>query len=1098
MKKPTNWIGIALAVFISLQFCAAAYGQVDARLLRYPDVSQKHITFVYAGDIWLAPKEGGTAHRLSSPKGEERMPRFSPDGKHIAFTGNYDGNGDVYVMSITGGLPVRVTHHPGDDRIVDWYPNGKSLLFASRMGSYRFVYNQFYKTSPKGGMPEKLPLAYGEFGSFSPDGNTLAFTYLSQDFRSWKRYRGGTAPDVWLYDMKTKKAENITNNDAEDSIPMFHGSTVYFLSNQGPKKRGNIWAYDTKTKKSRQVTKYKDFDVKFPSIGPDDIVFECGGRLYLMALKNEKVREVKIKVVTDHLTLKPRVEKAARYIVGGHISPSGKRAVLEARGEIFTLPQEHGPIHNITRTSGVAERFPSWAPDGKWIAYFSDRSGEYQLNLKKADGSGKEKTLTSLGKGFRFKPQWSPDSKWIVFLDNEQYINLCNVKTKTLTKIDRIDGRLFYDLRAYSVNWSADSNYIAYSRPLVNNNDAIFMYDVKGKKKYQLTTGFYNEFNPVFDPKGDYLYFFSYRSFRPIYSDLQPTWIYPNTTRIVALTLRKDVPSPLAPRNDVEKGEEGDKDKKGDIKKGKKGDKKGGKKGDKKGDKKKGPKPLKIDFDGLSDRYVVLPPKAGNYRFLSAVPGKVIYIRYPRSGSGSRTPSIVYYDLKEREEKTIIEGPNRYFLSAGHKKMLVRKGRDYAVIGVKPKQKMKKRLRVNEMEMTVHPMEEWKQLFADSWRYFRDFFYDKNLHGRDWNLMRKRYGKLLEDAVTRWDVDFVLGELVGEVSAGHVFRFGGQMESAKRRGVGMLGVDFELHQGAYRIKDIIDVSSQNIEHRSPLRRPGVKIKEGDYILAVNGVDIDTSKDPWAAFQGLAKKTVILTVNSKPTRQGARDILVKTLSSEFKVRELAWVEANRRKVEKATNNRVGYIYVPNTSLSGQTELVRQFRAQHAKHGLIVDERFNTGGQLGDRFVELFNRPVNNYFYFREGRPWRNPEVTNIGPKAMLQNGWSGSGGDAFPYYFQNYKIGPVIGTRTWGGLVGPSYPLPLIDGGYVSPPPARIVGTDGKWTIENIGVIPDILLVNNPAKLAAGEDQQLNRAIKYIMDELKKNPPKPPKMPKINQ
>lgn len=1085
----------ALLAVVLLCLQVYVHGQLDARLLRYPDVSETRITFVYGGDIWIAPKDGGLAQRLSSPKGEESFPRFSPDGTQIAFSGNYDGNGDIYVMPVKGGIPHRITHHPANDRLVDWYPDGKYLLYASKMNSTRTNFNQFYKTSSRGGMPGKLPLPYGEFGAVSADGKFLAFTVVDTSRASWKRYRGGLAPDIWLFDMEKKTAKNISPHDANDTLPMWHGSILYFLSDRGPKKRGNIWAYEMNSQKVRQVTFFDRFDVRFPAIGPGDIIFEKGGRLYLLDLESEKTREVKITLVTDRASLKPRVEKVSGMIRSYGISPSGKRAVFEARGEIFTVPAEHGIIRNLTRTSGAAERYPSWSPDGCWIAYFSDRSGEYQLTIRRADGSGAETQLTSLGKGFRYRPQWSPDSKKLVFIDKDSNLRLFVRDTKKLTIIDRTLWMMHYQLQNFRVNWSPDSRWIAYSRGLENQNNAVFLYDTRDGKRHQVTSGYYSEWGPAFDPEGKYLYFFSSRRMRPIYSDMQQTWIYVNSTRIAAAALRKDVPSPLAPRNDVEEVKE-DADGEKKEKKEKAGKKSGGK--GKKNDGKKGktaqPKPVNIDLDGLENRLVILPPRAGNYDNLTAVPGKVIYHRRADTGSSDRKQPVVYYDLKERKENTVLADAGAYFLSAGGKKLLVRKGPACAIIDVKPGQKMTKTLPVGDLEMTVDPAAEWRQIFTDAWRFERDFFYDPGIHGLDWQGLRKRYGKLLDDAVTRWDVNFVIKELIGELSAGHVFCARGQTESPLRRGVGLLGVDFILHDGAYRVKKIIAAAPWDTERRSPLKMPGADVKEGDYILAVNGAALDTAKDPWAAFQGLAGKTVVLTVNDKPSLEGAREVVIKTLSSESQLREKAWVEEKRKKVEKATNGRIGYIYVPDTSINGQNEFVRQFRTQYNKQGLIIDERFNRGGQLGDRFIEMLNRPIYNYIHMRGARDQHIPLITNTGPKVMLMNGWSGSGGDALPFYFRKAGMGPLIGTRTWGGLVGPAFALPLIDGGFVSAPPGRFFSKEGKWIIENIGVKPDIYLVNNPGLVAAGRDPQLERAIEEILKMLEKNPPTAPKIP----
>ncbi len=1070
-------------VFFAIGFLwsASVEAQINARMLRYPDVSSTHITFVYAGDIWIVPKTGGLASRLSSPEGEESFPRFSPDGRYIAFSGNYQGNTDVYVIPAMGGTPKRLTYHPMPDRMLDWYPDGRSILFASARKSGRQRFNQLYRISREGGLPEKLPVPYGEFGTISPDGKTLAFMPRSRDFRTWKRYRGGWAPDIWLFDLKTFKSKNLTRHDANDAHPMWHGETLYFLSDRGPNQRYNIWAYNTRDESFRQVTHFKDFDIHFPAIGPQDIVFEAGGILYLLDLSTEQLRQVPVEVITDLATLYPKVEKVGDEIRNANISPHGKRAVFEARGEIFTVPAEHGPILNLTRSSGVAERYPAWSPDGKWVAYWSDRSGEYELTLRRADGSGQERKLTSLGPGFRYQPYWSPDSKKLAFVDKAMTIQYVEVASGKITRVDK--GLWMYQgaLHRFRVSWSPDSRWLAYSRGTERRYNAIFLYDTKTGKRYQVTEGYYNDAQPAFDPEGKYLFYFSNRTLRPIYSDLDNTWIYPNTTNLIAVSLREDVPSPLAPRNDEEKEEETKKEKKQSSKKEKE-------------EKSREVKPVRIDIDGFERRAVILPPKAGNYTDLWAVKGKVLYRRLPRTGSDEKKAALVYYDLQKREEKTIINDVDGYRLSADGKKLLVWKKRKYAIIDVKPGQKMDKPLRTGEMEMTVDPRSEWKQLFTDAWRFERDFFYDANMHGVDWEAMRKQYEKLLKDAVTRWDVNYVIGELIAELNASHTYRGGGDLERPKRRRVGLLGVDWKLENGAYRIARIIRGAPWDVEVRSPLDQPGVDVKEGDYVLAVNGIPLDISKEPYAAFEGLADKTVVLTVNSKPTLEGARRVLVKTLSDERRLRHLEWIETNRRKVEELSNGRVGYIYVRSTGFDGQTELVRQFMAQYTKDALIIDERFNSGGQIPDRFIELLNRPALSFWAVRDGRDWQWPPFAHFGPKVMLINGWSGSGGDAFPYYFKKAGLGPLIGTRTWGGLIGITGAPPLIDGGRVTVPTFRMYSTEGEWFPEGHGVDPDIEVVNDPGMLAKGRDLQLERAVEEALRLLKTHPPVRPKRP----
>lgn len=1098
---------------------------VDARMLRYPDVSATQIAFVYAGDIWVAPKTGGAAMRLSSPKGEESFPRFSPDGSQIAFSGNYDGNMDVYVVQATGGMPKRLTYHGDPDRMLEWYPDGKSILFATSRTSEKDRFNKLYKISAKGGLPEALPVPYGEFGAISPDGNTLAYIPISVDFRTWKRYRGGMNPAIWLFNLKTFESKNITGNDSANSLPMWHGSTLYFLSDRDKHKRANIWAYDTKKNSFRQITNFEEFDVHFPNIGPEDIVFENGGRLFLLSLATEKYSEVQIQVLTDRATLKPRLEDVSKSVRDADISPTGKRAVFEARGEIFTVPAEHGVIRNLTRSSGVAERSPAWSPDGKTIAYFSDRTGEYELTLRASDGTGEEQVVTKLGPGFRYSPFWSPDSKKLVFVDQTMTIHLHDLDSKETKQIGK-QRWLYHDgLSGLRFNWSKDSRWISWAQDQENRHTAIALYDTREGKMTLVTSGYYDDDAPVFDADGKYLFYRSGREFSPIYSDLDNTWIYPNTLQLVAVPLRKDVASPLAPRNDDEgdkekndKKKDKDKDKgkkkpedqekkkdepqvdskqdKPEAKPDEKADQKDKSASEEKDEKKEKPaKPVEIDLDGFEARAVVLPPKAGRYDDLSSVSGKLIYRRLPRTGSADEKSSLEYYDLEKREEKTILDEVDGVILAAKGEKMLVQRKNDYAIIEPKEGQKFEKKLTLSSMEMVIDPVAEWQQLFTDAWRLERDYFYDPGMHGVDWNAMRARYGSLLKDAVTRWDVNYVLGELIGELNASHTYRSGGDTESAPQRGVGYLGVDFALENGAYRIKHIVEAAPWDAEARSPLKQPGVDVNEGDYLLAVNGLPLDTELEPYAAFQGLADKPVFLTVNSEPKMDGAREVLVQTLSSEARLRHLAWIEKNRKLVDEASGGKVGYVYVPDTGRGGQNELVRQFRAQFTKAGMIIDERFNSGGQIPDRFVEMLSRKTLNYWGVRDGNDWSWPEIAHSGPKAMLINGWSGSGGDCFPFYFKTAGLGPLIGTRTWGGLIGITGGPALVDGGGITCPTFGIYSTKGEWIIEGHGVDPDIAVVDDPALMAKGHDPQLERAIDEVMKALKKNAPVEVKKPK---
>jgi tricorn protease len=1112
---------------------SADSGRIDARMMRQPDVSETQIAFVYAGDIWIAPKAGGQAVRLSSPRGEESFPKFSPDGSLIAFSGNYDGNMDIYIIEATGGLPRRITHHGAPDRVVGWYPGGKHILFATTMTSYKDRFNQLYKVSMEGGLPEKLPMPYGEFGAISPDGKTIAYNPISVDFRTWKRYRGGMNPDLWLFDLVNLRARNLTQSEAAESIPMWHGDTLYFLSDRDANKRFNLWAYDSGRQRFRQVTFSKDHDVHFPSIGPSEIVFENAGRLHLLDLKTEKSREVQITVTTDRATLKPRIESVSDSIQRATISPTGKRALFEARGDIFSAPAEHGVVRNLTRSSGVAERFPAWSPDGKLVACFSDRTGEYELTVRNAersvDGEDDERTLTKLGPGFRYQPQWAPDSKKILWIDQTMKIWAYDFDTLTNQFVDRQMWMYHGGLNNFRVSWSADSRWIAYAGDKDNRNSAIVLFDFKNGTRHEVTSGFYNDEEPVFDPDGKYLYFRTGRTFGANYSELDNSWIYANSLNLAAVPLRKDVASPLAPRNDEEPEKKKDEEEKPDDKKdeekkddekkpdekkdteitgsnaaaAEKPDEKGAEKkdetaADKKDEKKedKKTKAVEIDLEGFEERVVILPPKGRRYDNLAAVSGKLIYRRLPRVGSGDEKNALMFYDLEKREEKTILDDVNGYELSANRQKMLVRQGQAYAIIEPKENQKTDKRIATDGLESNLDPVAEWRQIFNDAWRLERDFFYDPGMHGVDWPAMRERYGALLDDAVTRWDVNYIIGELIGELNSSHTYRSGGDTERSSERGVGYLGCDFVLTNGAYRITKIINGAPWDSEMRSPLLQPGItNVHEGDYLLAVNGEPVDTSKDPWAAFQGMADKPVFITVNTEPSLKGAREVLVQTLSSEARLRNLAWIDVNRRRVETLSDGRIGYVYVPDTGQNGQNELVRQWRGQITKAGMVIDERFNSGGQIPDRFVELLNRPLRNFWGVRDGKDWSWPPVAHYGPKAMLVNGWSGSGGDCLPFYFKQSGLGPLIGQRTWGGLIGMTGVPPLVDGGSVTVPTFGIYDTKGEWIIESYGVDPDIEVVDDPGEMARGGDPQLERAVFEVQKAIRQNPVPDPKKPK---
>jgi tricorn protease len=1065
-----------LALFAAVASPASA--QVDARLFREPAVSADKIAFVYAGDIWLVPKAGGTAVRLSSPPGEESFPRFSPDGTKLAYSADYDGNTDVYVVPVAGGEPVRLTHHPMPDRVVGWHPDGTRVLFASSRESGRQRYNQFYLVSVNGGLPEKLAVPYGEFGAISPDGARFVYMPMAQDFRNWKRYRGGWAPDLWLFDLKTFASRNLTNNPANDAQPMWYRNTIYFISDRGPEQRNNIWAEDINTGAVRQVTKYADFDITFPSIGPDAIVFERGGRLHLLNLPSEKVTDVEIRVVTDRTTLRARTVVADQLVAAASVSPTGKRVAFEARGDVVTVPAEKGATINLTRSSGVADRLPRWSPDGRTIAYWSDRSGEYELTLRDAEGAGAERKVTSIGPGYRYAPIWAPDSKKIAFIDQAMRIRVYDDASGKTSDVDRSTEWLADDdLLDFRFRWSPDSRWLAYARPASPSNRAIFLYDARDGKLTQATSGYLNDTWPVFDPDGKYLFYLSDRAFDPVYGSFDNSWTYANPTQIVAVPLRKDVKSPIAARNDAEEPAKPEADKKKD---------------DAKADDKPAPPPaVSIDLDGFENRSIVMPLPSGRYADLYAVKGKLLYRRRPRAGVRSDKSEVFYFDIEQQEEKKVLDEADSFEPTFDGKKLLARRQKKYAVVDLKENQKLDKPMDLAGIEVPVDPRAEWKQLFTDTFRFERDYFYDPNMHGVDWKAMRTRYEALLNDAVTRWDVDWIIGQFIGELNASHTYHGGGDLERGPTKSIGMLGADWEVANGAYRIKKIVRGGPWDTVARSPLDEPGVDVKEGDYVLAVNGRPLDTKSDPWAAFEGLGKKTVVLTVNGSPSAANARRVVVTCLEDEVELRYRAWIEERRQLVDKATGGKVGYIYVQSTGVDAQNELMRQFMAQWKKDGLIIDERWNSGGQIPDRFVELLHRPIVAYWAVRDAPPQQWPPVAHSGAQVMLINGWSGSGGDAFPFYFRQTGLGPLIGTRTWGGLIGLSGSPDLIDGGGVTVPTFRMFDPTGKWFAEGHGVDPDIAVPEDPTQLAKGTDPQLQRAI----DEVQKRVAAQPKAPK---
>ena len=1201
-------------------------------LCRYPDVSKTEIVFVYANDLWIAPKQGGTARPLASPRGFEGSPRFSPDGKSIAFRGNYDQGLDLYTISAQGGIPQRVTHHPTVEGLCDWTPDGTGLIFMAGGIDGLSRAAKLYSVPASGGLPTMLPVPYGANGSLDKTGEWLAYTPHSTDNRTWKRYRGGMATDVWLFNVKTGESRRITEWEGTDTLPMWHGRTVYYLSDEGAAEAHvlNVWSYDIDSGARRQVTRFKEHDVKWPAIGPDDgtggeIVLQHGDRIYLLDLKTNAARAIEITVPGDRQSLRPTIVDAAANIQGSSISPSGKRVAVVARGDVWTAPAENGTPRNLTRTDGVFERSATWSPDGKSIAFFSDATGEYELYTIPADGTGEPRQITEPREGreqcFRTDIVWSPDSKSVVLQDKAGNIELVKLEDGATVALDKNPSAP----RTAPISFSHDSRWIAWSRSCDETElDAIYLYDTKAPDAAQarsmVTSGFYSDSNPTFDRKGDWLAFTSRRNFSPTYSEFDTTWIYNNSQVLMAVPLKKDFKLPWLPTSD-EEGQKDDKkdEKKDDAKDAKKDEKNGdgAKRGDgiasagaagtwncvvridnapvavklvltetngavtgtatsvmgstdltgtfdaatgalklsgsfngvvveldlkvegdsisgtatgasddggamkidfrgtraaakqegdaetkddakdaKESDAKDGKKEVLIDLDGFEARAVQLPAAAGSFGSLGFNDRNELI--YGRDGA------VRVLDLTDRNpsEKSGVSG-TRFEVSADGKKLLLG-GRGGASIAGSGAGATAKPIVTSPMLVTVDPRAERRQILVDAWRIFRDYFYEPGMHGVDWKAIRVKYEAMLPAVVTREDLNYLIAEMISELNAGHAYLQGpGDVETAPSRAVGMLGVEFApafnedgSPAKAWKLARFKSGGAFDNTARSPLAAQGLGVAEGDHLLAVNGVDIDPTRDPWSAFLGLADRSVVLTVSKRPFRDAdARDVVVTTIASEDSLNYHDWVESKRRRVEELSGGRIGYIYVPNTGVDGQTELVRQFFGQRTKPALLIDERWNGGGQIPTRFIELLNRPVTNYWARRDARDGVWPPDGHRGPKAMLVNGLAGSGGDMFPWLFQHNKLGPVIGTRTWGGLIGISGNPSLLDGGTIAVPTFGFYETDGTWGVEGHGIDPDIEVIDDPAKMKDGGDPQLEKAVEILLKELETNAFKPVPKPK---
>lgn len=1058
-----------------------SHAQINAKLMRHLDVSETQITFVYGGDLWIMPKSGGQAVQITHSPGEESYPKFSPDGSEIAYTASYNGNSDIYVMPSKGGVPTRVTYASFADRMVEWHPDGKRLLIGSRRETGIPRVNQFFLVDKKGGLPQRLSVPYGELASFSGDGNRLAYITKITENYPFKRYRGGLTSDVLIYDLTTNKAENITNNLANDGKPAWVGNTIYFLSDQDKNMRLNIWAYDLSTKSAKQLTQFADFDIGYFSAGPSDLVFENGGVLYLMDLNSQKYKEVKVEVVSDLSVEIPKMTNVEKNIRSATASPGGKRIVFEARGELFNAPVKEGFVSNLTQSSGAFDHHPSWSPDGNTLAYWSDQSGEFEIYLLEMKKNGSARKLSNRRFGFGYRLFWSPDSKWMAFIDEKNDISIVDVGTGAIRKADNYSWELGHGSRFYyPISWSPDSKWIAYTKGEGNANDAIFIYSLDEGKATRVTSGFYNDYAPAFSADGKYLFCISDREFNASYSGLNDgTWIYPNNSRIAFISLTKDSPDLLNAKND----EVGDDKKKEPEKKTDDKTKK-----DKATEPEKPKLTVKVDFADIESRLTLLPPKAGNLSNLFAFEGKLVYQRSPIAGDQDSKSTLVLYDLEKREEKKVIESIEQVSPTADGLSLLVKSAGKYGIIKPEADQKIETPVPTGELVMKLNPKEEWREIFNDTWRRYRDFFYDKDMQQVNWTALRTRYGALVEDARTRWDVTNLQSNLSAELSAGHTYTSGGDNESVTPVLTGYLGIDWEMSNNLYRLKRIVRPAAWDTEVRSPFDHSASTVQPGDYIHSVNGVAIDPAKDPYASFEGLSGKTVSLAVSKTGMAADAKTIVIKCLTQneEQRLRYLEWIEQNRKTIDKLSDGNLGYVYMSNTANDGQRELVSMFYGQLPRKGFVIDERFNGGGQLADRFLELMKRPIVYNLYWRHGRYQSYPSKANPGPMGMLINGWAGSGGDGLPWAFRELNTGPIVGERTLGILVGPATGHELIDGGGITVPEARLYYNSGKWFDEGVGVKPDHEVWDDPNLLVQGRDPQMEKVVEEVMKLVNSN------------
>jgi tricorn protease len=1075
---------LPLGALVVLTCSAASRGAEESRLLAHsPTLSKTQVVFAYGGYLWSVPREGGDARQLTTG-GHEGAPVFSPDGKWIAFTGQYDGNIDVFVIPAEGGEPKRLTWHPGADIADGWTPDGKKVLFHSNRESYA-DFDRVYTVPVEGGPAEVLPMWRGEAAWFSPDGGSIAYVPNEIWQTSWKRYRGGQSTPIYIVRLSDLALEKVPREDSNDKHPVWFGDTVYFLSDRsGPV---TLFAYERKTRTVKQVIDNKGLDFKSLSAGPDALVYEQFGGIYIFNPSSGKSTKVDVRIAGDLPSTRPHYEKVADRIENAGISPSGARAVFEARGEIFTVPADKGDARNLTHTPRVAERDPAWSPDGKSIAFFSDESGEYELHIVDQSGLGAGKKI-NLGNppSFFYAPLWSPDSKKIAYTDKR--LNLWYVDLEKGMPVKVTTDRFDDPTSTMNESWSPDSKWLTYSKFLGNHLRTVFVYSLDAGKESQITDGISDARYPVFDKGGKWLLFAASTDV-----GLSSGWLdlssfqHPILRNIYAAALKKGDPSPVEPQSDEEKTAEEKKDAGGEKAKeadqGKAGEK--GKEGEKK---KEEPAKVVIDLNGIGQRIVSLPMKAARYEGLDAGKAGTLFLTeivdVPRFGQPNPA-TVSKFDFTTRKTEPFLSGIRAFAVSANGEKVLYRQGEGWFIAGTAAAPKQGDgALKLDGMETYVDPREEWNQMYHEVWRIERDFLYDPNLHGLNLAATEKKYSVYLKGLGGRADLNYLFDEMLGEITIGHMFIAGGDIPKPNQVRGGLLGADYKIENGRYRFARIYNGENWNPELRAPLTQPGVDVKVGDYLLEVEGRDVRPPAEVYSFFENTAGKQIKIRVGPSPDGQDSRQVTVVPLGSEFALRNRAWEEDNRRKVDELSGGKLAYVHVPDTAVGGWLNFNRFYFAQVDKQGAVIDERYNHGGEVADYIIDMLKRPLRNCAVSREGEKFCSPLAQIYGPKTMIINEMSGSGGDALPWMFREDKVGPLVGTRTWGGLVGIyGYP-PLMDGGLVTAPRVAIYGLHGEWEVENHGIPPDIEVENDPASVAAGHDRQLERAVEVTMEALK--------------